>query len=374
MAIGRLLFLEALLRWSVSAVTHYEQPPCQHDEVQGEVLGLSGYTCSPRCDLNSFNCVADMPPGASATPQCMLQDVDKGAFCGLLCQVDAQCPSGAQCKQLSQMGVALCMYAASFTDWARTATTRKLAVGWPNKGGQLASFQVAKTFQALQNMKSKYGIDDGDVDMLTLKELLNSVAPGSASLATAAAALPAAALPPVAVPPAVPAVPNAVPGAPASPSNPSSNSWSLFGQARGDAGIWEKDLNRLGSEMSQGLPGIESEIRRDVYYAEHLGTFGSAQSLLRVLVILAIIYLLVGSFIKYQLMGATGINAIPHVGFWLEYPQLVMDGVAYSKILLDGAMGKPPKRDFDDLSGGLDGSIRGLSLGRGGGAGAFEAL
>ena len=74
------------------------------------------------------------------------------------------------------MGAGLCMYAASFTDWARAASTRKLAVGWPNKGGQLAgalsrrkevsteaSVQVAKTFQALQNLKSKYSIDDGDV-------------------------------------------------------------------------------------------------------------------------------------------------------------------------------------------------------------------
>ena len=131
-------------------------------------------------------------------------------------------------KRSWQMGVGLCMYAASFTDWARAAwgswetggttwrylailiwfhmiwfhhgdniwnamniwendgkhpvwtswdselmdvsllnswwvpatqpfsiknaeaTTRKLAAGWPNRGGQLASFQVAKTFQALQ--------------------------------------------------------------------------------------------------------------------------------------------------------------------------------------------------------------------------------
>lgn len=361
----RLVLQAVLLRWS-AAVTHYEQPPCQHDEVQGEVLGLSGYTCSPRCDANSFNCVTDMPPGASATAQCMLQDVDKGAFCGLLCQVDAQCPSGAQCKQLSQMGVGLCMYAASFTDWARAATTRKLAVGWPNRGGQLASFQVAKTFQALQNLKSKYGVDDGDVDMLTLKELLNSIAPaGTANAAGSSAgntALSAAAV----------SAPGPSGGA-AAASQPSG--WSLFGQAGRDVGLWEKDLNRLGNEMSQGLPGIENEIQRDVYYAEHLGTFGSAQSLLRVVIILAIIYLLVGSFIKYQLMGASGINAIPHVGFWLDYPQLVIDGVTYSKILLDGAMGKAPRsQNFEDLYGGLDGSVRGMSLGRGAGAGAFEAL
>jgi len=91
-------------------------------------------------------------------------------------------------------------------------------------------------------------------------------------------------------------------------------------------------------------------------------------------IIFAIIYLLVGSFIKYQMMGASGINIIPHVGFWLDYPQLVLDGVTYSRMLLDGAMGKPARRDFEELTGGLDGNIRGVSLGRGGGAGAFEAL
>ncbi|CAK9065725.1 unnamed protein product [Durusdinium trenchii] len=296
-----------------------------------------------------------MPAGASATPQCMLQDVDKGAFCGLLCQVDAQCPSGSQCKQLSQMGVGLCMYSASFTDWARSASTRKLAVGWPNKGGQLASFEVAKTFQALQNLKSKYNIDDGDVDMLTLKELLNSVAPSGSTRS---------------LPPAAPAGSAQVSATPQNAQ--SSQGWSLFGQTRQDMGIWENDINRLGSELSQGLPGIESEIKRDVYMAEHLTNFGSAQGLLRVVIIFAIVYVVVGSFIKYQMTGASGINAIPHIGFWLDYPQLVIDGVAYSKLLADGALGKAPKHDFDDLTGGLDGSIRGPTLGRG--AGAFEAL
>jgi len=355
--------LEVSLRLScVTAVSHYEQPPCQHDEVQGEVLGISGYTCSPRCDASSFNCATDVPSGASAQPQCMLQDVDKGAFCGLLCQVDAQCPSGAQCKQMSQMGIGLCMYAASFTDWARSVTTRKLAVGWPNKGGHLASFQVAKTFQALQNLKTKYSIDDGDVDMLTLKELLNVLSPSSGSSLPTLGAI---------------ATPNTMSGAQlqSAPSSSQANKgWSLSGQVRGDVGIWENDLNRLGNELSQGLPGIESELSRDVYYAEHLGQFGSAQSLLRVVIIFAVIYLAVGSFIKYQMMGSSGINVIPHIGFWLDYPQLVMDGVAYSKMLIDGASGKPARQDFDELTGGLDGSIRGVSLGRGGGAGAFEAL
>lgn len=350
----------------VGAAVHYENPPCQHDEVQGEVLGLSGYTCSPRCDDATFNCPGDLPPGASSTPQCMLQDVDKGAFCGLLCQVDAQCPSGAACKQSSQMGIGLCMYGASFADWARSATTRKLSLGWPNKGGALSSTQVAKTFTALQNLKLKFRIDDGDVDMLALKELLNSIAPNNAPSQTAAPASSGSWLfgssAPAPSPPGMPAV-SAVP---VNTRPPTGMDLSAFGS----------DVKRLENEASQGLPGLQGEFQRDLYLAEHLQDYGSATSLLRVLFIVAVIYLAVGSFIKYQTMGASGRDMIPHIGFWMEYPKLVQDGLSYSKMLIDGAMGKSssagPSYFDDDLS--LDGSIRGVPLGRNSGAGAFEAL
>merc|ERR1740138_1674886 len=109
----------ALAASCCTASTHYEQPPCQHDEVQGEVQGASGYVCAPRCEESTYNCPMDMPSGAAAQPQCMLQDVDRGAFCGLLCQVDAQCPSGSRCRFLKQAEVGLCLYPISFSDWAR---------------------------------------------------------------------------------------------------------------------------------------------------------------------------------------------------------------------------------------------------------------
>ncbi|CAE8680408.1 unnamed protein product [Polarella glacialis] len=347
-----------LFRLEFCRAVHYENPPCAHDEVQGEVLGASGYTCSPRCDDAAYNCPVDMPLGASAQPQCMLQDVDKGAFCGLVCQVDAQCPTGSQCTQLTQMGVGICLYPASFADWARTVITRKLSVGWPKKGGSVETFQIAKTLAALQSMKSKYSIDDGDVDMLTLKELLNSVSPSSVapsggSLDTAASAV--ASL--------------AATRAATAPTN------SGGGSGSGDFKIWETDLSRLGNEMGRGLPGVQSELSRDVYLAEHLSNQFAASDLLRTVVIFGVIYLAVGSFIKYQTNGASGINMIPHVGFWVEYPALVVDGIAYSKMLLDGAMGKSTSASSSyDTGLCLDGGIRGASLGRGGGAGAFEAL
>ncbi|CAE8589568.1 unnamed protein product [Polarella glacialis] len=142
-----------------------------------------------------------------------------------------------------------------------------------------------------------------------------------------------------------------------------------------DFKIWETDLSRLGNEMGRGLPGVQSELSRDVYLAEHLSNQFAASDLLRTVVIFGVIYLAVGSFIKYQTNGASGINMIPHVGFWVEYPALVVDGIAYSKMLLDGAMGKSTSASSSyDTGLCLDGGIRGASLGRGGGAGAFEAL
>merc|ERR1719408_811361 len=163
------------------ALTHYEKPPCGHDEVQGEVQGETGYICAPRCADSSYNCAIDLPDGATAQPQCMLQDVDKGAFCGLLCQVDVQCPSGATCRQIKQAEVGLCMYPVSFADWSRQAASRKLMIGWPAKAGQSpASFKIAKAYAALQSLKRKYGIEDGDADVLVVKELLSSLSASAA--------------------------------------------------------------------------------------------------------------------------------------------------------------------------------------------------
>merc|ERR1719217_103030 len=42
---------------------------------------------------------------------------------------------------------------------------------------------------------------------------------------------------------------------------------------------------------------------------------------------------------KYN-SGYAGIGLIPHLEFWSEYPGLVMDGIAYSKILISTALGQ----------------------------------
>lgn len=329
-----LLMLVALLR-PVDGV-HYD---CSgYEDTKGEVQDASGYVCAAKCAPDTFNCPMDVPIGTSAQPQCMLQDVDRGSFCGLLCQVDSQCPNGARCRQMKQIEVGLCLYPVSFTDWARQSTNRKFNLGWPSRAGAAAgpgtssSFQIAKTFAALQSMKNKYSIDDGDADMLVLKELLSSMTAASAVGAT-----------PVA---------SGVAGLPAAPfSQPSGSNRDFSAQA------WGHDINRFEGYASQGLPGFEREVHDTMWNVEHIYHYGASTSLLRGLILLGFAYVSVGSFFKYQ-MGARGMDMIPHVSFWMEYPAMVNDGVLYTKVLLG------VEQTSDALSGGI----------RSGGAGAFETL
>jgi len=321
------------------ADAHYDKLPCQPDEVQGEVQGGQGYLCAPKCDTGTYNCPSDLPAGSNAQAQCMLRDVQQQAFCGLLCQVDAQCPSGARCQQLKQVDVGLCLFSISFGDWARQGASTKLAIGWPSQaaGKPPANFQVSKTYVALQNLKQKYSIDDGDADMLTLKELLASLS----------------------VPP------------PSSQGSQGATAVAAQRQASpvGDAGSmlapWQHDVGQFEKYVSRGLPGIEDEIHDTIWNVEHFKNKGVATMLFRGTILWCVVYIAVGSFIKYQTAGARGIEMLPHVGFWMDYPQLVSDGILYSKILIGNAMGSPVtgQGESSDLRGGTRS-----------GAGSFEAL
>lgn len=331
------MFLAELLR--LSFATHYDCT--SSDDVKGEVQDASGYVCASRCAADTFNCAQDVPAGTSAQPQCMLQDVDRGAFCGLLCQVDSQCPNGARCKQMKQVEVGLCLFPVSFTDWAKQSNNRKFNVGWPTRAGGVAvtpssgSFQIAKTYAALQSLKSKYSIDDGDADMLVLKELLSSMTAASTVSAT-----------PV----------TGFAGAGGSAGSRSSSS-----QGGGLLGSFGHDVRQFEGYMGDGIPGIERELHDITWTVEHLDRYGAASSLLRGLVLLGFAYVSIGSFFKYQ-MGARGLEMVPHVSFWMEYPNLVADGMTYSKILLG------LQSSSSSPTGGLSGGVRSS------GSGAFESL
>jgi len=277
--------------------THYGAT-CGNDESLGEVQGETGSICAPRCSEGTFQCMNDLPEGTSAVPQCMLTDIDHVPHCGLLCQVDSQCPSGATCKAIQEPRVGICIHALSFGDWAR-GSRKKFSVAFPSTGSTSQSgFQVAKAFSALQNLKQRFGIGNGDADVLIIKELLTS------STAAASGSVP------------IPAQTSAGSGG---------------GAVRGlgfDA--WKHDVNYLSNNLKQGIPGIGREIKDTIWNVEHITNYGVATELLRGVILIAIAYLVIGCAYKYQAEGARGISMIPHIGFWKEYPRLVSDGWTYA--------------------------------------------
>lgn len=323
MASAFLTVFSGWLAFGALAVTHYERPPCSGDEVQGEVQGQSGNVCAPRCRDTTFDCPGDMPVGSGAQPQCMLQDVDQNAYCGLLCAIDAQCPSGATCRQVVDPGsgqqtgqtpqIGLCVYPVSFTDWAATASAsqrKKLVIGWPQKAtGSEQGFRIAKAYAALQALKKKYGVEDGDADVLTVKEFLSSLSVNSASSGSSAGQVATG----------------------ASVSGASGSGDAARRDGLPSLGGFSHDYNYLMKNLRDGVPGMEREIHDTVWNIEHLENYGMATSMLRGILELAAIYLIVGCGYKYYATGAVGMDMIPHISFWMEYPALMMDGVQYAK-------------------------------------------
>jgi len=89
--------------------SHYEKPPCQADEVDVQVQGITGETCSPKC--TGVSCPTDVPSGTTAQPKCILQDSASGdKYCALSCFLGG-CPPGASCKHSGLIGI--CMYPQS---------------------------------------------------------------------------------------------------------------------------------------------------------------------------------------------------------------------------------------------------------------------
>eukprot|EP00913_Durusdinium_trenchii_P019198 g18043.t1 len=121
--------LVVLLAFAWSAEGYYGGT-CGSAEVAGEIQGEDGVVCAPRCSA-SYECPTEFA-AVQAQPQCMLQNVDQAFYCGLLCQADAQCPSGASCRKVGTQNVGLCIHPLSFSDWARLSSRMKLSIGFPS--------------------------------------------------------------------------------------------------------------------------------------------------------------------------------------------------------------------------------------------------
>merc|ERR1712146_748872 len=104
--------------------SHYEKPPCRSDEVDVQVQGLTGSTCTPKC--SGTTCPSDVPAGTTATPQCVLQDSSSGdKYCALTCLLGG-CPTGAKCEHIGLTGI--CMYPSSDGAATKTLTLAPSAV------------------------------------------------------------------------------------------------------------------------------------------------------------------------------------------------------------------------------------------------------
>lgn len=314
--------LLALLRLPAAAAQFYSHT-CLPEEVSGEVQGEDGFFCAPRCAAGTMDCPTGVPAGTSAQPQCMLQDADMVPHCSLLCQYDMQCPSGSVCKRIADPPVGICMYALSFGDWVLQRRS-KFAVGWPAGAGGSAA---ARAYGALQNLKRKYGIGSGDPDVLAVTELLSS-----------AAAAPSRGAPAAAQPGVLPSVLTSpvIPGAQPSPTLAAQEQHHHPG---GLLSSWRHDIGYFTSNLLQGPAGVEREIHDTVWNIEHIEDRGVASELLRGLVLIAIVYICAGCAYKAQVLGSRGIDMIPQVAFWLEYPRLVSDGWAYVWILFGELFG-----------------------------------
>lgn len=270
---------------------------CTGMEVAAEVQGEEGVLCAPKCHPGSYECPLAVPPGSSARPQCMLQDLNRVGHCGLLCQFDMQCPSGSVCRRIADPPVGLCMFPQSFGDWATTSRL-KLSVGWPAGAGGAGSLS-ARAFGALHSLKTRYGVGDGDADMLALREML---------MATAGAG-----------------------GAP-----------QKAGAPRHSAGVlatWEHDVSYFAHNLKDGLPGLQREVHDTMWNLEHIQQQGVASELLRGVLLMSLMYLGVGCAYKSQVDGAKGLNMVPHIGFWRAYPKLVSDGWTYLWMILGDLLG-----------------------------------
>lgn len=90
------------------STSHYEKPPCQSDELDVQIQGMSGEVCAAKC--TDSPCPTDTPAGTMAKPTCALEDASSGdKYCALTCLFGG-CPKGAKCEKTSGQLMGICLY------------------------------------------------------------------------------------------------------------------------------------------------------------------------------------------------------------------------------------------------------------------------
>jgi len=103
---------------AVTAITHYEKPPCQADEQAVRIQNVDGTFCSPKCGTTS--CPTDVPVGVTAAPQCVLNNPQGGHNCAIICDPSDNglpCGKKMQCAPIPNTnGLGVCDYGVSTND------------------------------------------------------------------------------------------------------------------------------------------------------------------------------------------------------------------------------------------------------------------
>ena len=106
----------ALTYMDSAGSTHYGNPAdgCLSDEKILDVLGVSGYICSPECsgDLSNGTCPTDVPEGVTAVPKCVLAGDDGNYYCAVVCNATDSCgESPCSCNiDKEDRSLSLCTY------------------------------------------------------------------------------------------------------------------------------------------------------------------------------------------------------------------------------------------------------------------------
>lgn len=276
--------------------------PCSGDAVRGELPGIVGWVCAPPCNPDN-TCPSNTELGATAIPVCFLQEeLHAGVpkfFCGLSCKADSECPPKATCATVSADTTSVpgdhrvCTHPMNVADWqTNSQNSHPVRFIIANPPAKAAENAPARAVASLQAMRIKYGIPEADVDYLVVYTALI----GEAALVGAAL--------------------------------------SQEPRGKGVLGSIGGDLRYGKERFSEGFGGVNKFYRDAVRDITHIETHNAATDLLHGLFWFFVLYLAIGSCLKYNVQGARGIQMIPHIEFWRETPLLVVDGIKYTKVLI----------------------------------------
>lgn len=91
----------------------------------------------------------------------------------------------------------------------------------------------------------------------------------------------------------------------------------------------EKGADGLIHSVFHPIDTAGTNIAGLAWDVKHITQAHSAFIILRGLIIFFCIYIIIGAIIMAKYYNADGIDRIPHLGFWMAYPGLVVDGIAY---------------------------------------------